>query len=738
MKSKTLPSILCVVLLSSLVTRYAAADWPSWRGPDQNGSSTETGLISEWSTDGDGLIWRGDVMARSTPIALNGRIYVQARVGKDVTEQEQVACFDAKTGERLWDKRFNVFHTTIPFNRVGWASPAGDPETGNIYAHGVGGMFVCYSKDGDVLWEKSLTEQYGRISGYGGRTHTPVVDGDLVIISYLNSSWGAQAPGRHRYFAFDKNTGDVVWMSTPGGPPKDTTYSVPAIAVINGQRLLIAGNADGSIYALKVNTGEKVWRFGLSKRGINSSIVVVGDRAYAMHSEENLDTNAMGRVVCIDATGSGDVTETHEVWRADGLAAGYTSPAYADGRLYVIDNSSNVHALDADTGAEAWTYEIATVGKGSPTVADGKLYLPEVNGNLHIVQVGADEATVLDTEQITVDGDRFAEIFGSPIVAYGRVYIPTEGGLFCIGDPDAEFPEIAEATPAEDTPDAGGSDNAITHVQIVPGEIHIHAGETAQFKARGFDADGEFVREDAATWSLQGIDGEAEGDGSVMVSADAVPHAGTVTGELSGISGAARVRVVPTLPYEENFDGIEIAEERAAVPNFWIGAAGKYFVEDMDGNHVLHKGRATRGLDRAQAYVGPSTMSGYTIQADMMGTTRRRNMPDMGLISGRYILDLMGNHQKLEARSWTSDLRMAQDVPFEWVADVWYTMKMRVDIVGENAVVNGKVWKRGDPEPEEWTITVEDPVPNPTGSPGIYGVSYTDIYYDNLKIEVSE
>ncbi|MBT7100354.1 hypothetical protein HN937_23455, partial [Candidatus Poribacteria bacterium] len=116
MKSKTLPSILCVVLLSSLVTRYAAADWPSWRGPDQNGSSTETGLISEWSTDGDGLIWRGDVMARSTPIALNGRIYVQARVGKDVTEQEQVACFDAKTGERLWDKRFNVFHTTIPFN----------------------------------------------------------------------------------------------------------------------------------------------------------------------------------------------------------------------------------------------------------------------------------------------------------------------------------------------------------------------------------------------------------------------------------------------------------------------------------------------------------------------------------------------------------------------------------------------------------------------------------------------
>jgi len=715
------------------------ADWSTWRGPAQNGSSEETGLVSEWSQDGDNLIWRGDVTVRSTPIAMDGRIYVQARVGKDITEQEQVVCFDAKTGERLWDKRFNVFHTTIPFNRVGWASPAGDPETGNVYAHGVGGMFVCYSKDGDVVWEKSLTEQYGRISGYGGRTHTPVVVGDLVIISYLSSSWGAQAPGRHRYFAFDKNTGDVIWTSTPGGPPKDTTYSVPVIAEIGRQRLLIAGNADGAVYALKVSTGEMVWRFGLSKRGINSSVVVEGDKVYAMHCEENLDSSAMGRVVCIDATGSGDVAATHEVWRVDGLAAGYTSPAYAWGTLFVVDNSSNVHALDAGTGEEKWHYEVATVGKGSPLYADGKLYIPEVNGNLHIAEVGSDGATTLHAEAITVDGERFAEIFGSPIAAYGRVYVPTEAGLFCLGDPDAAFPELADGPPpAEDLPDIGQINSLIQHVQIVPGEIHIRAGETAEFTARGFDAEGEFVREETATWTTKGVDGEIDADGVLTIAEDAVAHAGTISGEILGSTGAARVRVVPTLPYEEDFDGIEISEERASVPSFWIGAVNKFFVEDMDGNHVLHKGRATRGLDRAQAYLGPPTMSGYTVQADMMGTRPRRNMPDMGLIAGRYIMDLMGNHQKLEARSWTSDLRMAQDVAYEWVPDVWYTMKMRVDVVGENAVVKGKVWKRDDAEPEDWTITVEDPVPNLTGSPGIYGVSYADIYYDNLKITVSE
>ena len=158
-----------------------------------------------------------EFIGRSTPIILNDRVYVIGRVGKDITEQERIACFNAETGERLWNYQFNVFHTTISFNRVGWTSLAGDPETGNIYAHGVQGLFFCFDKDGNILWSRSLTEEYGRISGYGGRVHTPIIAGDLVVISYLNSGWGDQAATRHRYFAFDKRSGELIWVSTPGG-----------------------------------------------------------------------------------------------------------------------------------------------------------------------------------------------------------------------------------------------------------------------------------------------------------------------------------------------------------------------------------------------------------------------------------------------------------------------------------------------------------------------------------------
>ncbi len=430
----TLCRLFIFILLFAVPISVYANDWPSWRGPDQNGTSTETDLISKWSLEGENLLWKTDFIGRSTPIVLNGRVYVLGRIGQDITQQERIACFDAETGDMLWDDKFNVFHTTITFNRVGWTNPAGDTETGNIYIHGVQGLFICYDKDGNIVWSRSLTEEYGRISGYGGRVHTPIIAGNLVIVSFLNTSWGAQSVPRHRYYAFNKHNGDLVWVSTPGGRPLDTTYSTPVATNINGQSLIIGGNADGGIYAMKQTTGEMVWGFKLSKRGINTSVVVSGTKVYATHSEENLDTTQMGRVVCIDATGTGDVTKTHEVWRSDGIGGGYASPTLQDGRLYIVDNSANMKCLNADTGDVLWEHSIGTVGKGSPVWADGKLYVTEVNGKFHILQPGTDQCESLSVQEISRDADdHYVEIFGSPAIADGRIYFSTEERLYCIG-----------------------------------------------------------------------------------------------------------------------------------------------------------------------------------------------------------------------------------------------------------------------------------------------------------------
>ena len=72
-----------------------AEDWPGWRGPNQNGVSAERGLVTSWTPDGAGQIWHAEVTVRSTPVIVNGRVYVIGRTGEGITEQEVVACLDA-------------------------------------------------------------------------------------------------------------------------------------------------------------------------------------------------------------------------------------------------------------------------------------------------------------------------------------------------------------------------------------------------------------------------------------------------------------------------------------------------------------------------------------------------------------------------------------------------------------------------------------------------------------------
>jgi hypothetical protein len=110
---------------------------------------------------------------------------------------------------------------------------------------GVGGNLIGFNKDGKVLWERSLGEDFGLLTTHGGRTVSPIIDGDLVIVSGVTFQWGQHGRGAHRFMAFDKKTGETMWVSAPGGRPYDTTYAPPIIVNVNGTRLLIQGASDG-------------------------------------------------------------------------------------------------------------------------------------------------------------------------------------------------------------------------------------------------------------------------------------------------------------------------------------------------------------------------------------------------------------------------------------------------------------------------------------------------------------
>lgn len=273
---------------------------------------------------------------------------------------------------------------------------------------------------------------------------------------------------------------------------------------------------------------------------------------------------------------------------------------------------------------------------------------------------------------------------------------------------------------------------------ITPAET-LTSGEPVEFKVIGFDANGKHTLPFGDTtqtqaWSQTGLTGTLQSitpeNAQFTPDESAGAHAGTVTVESGDMKAEARVRVIPSLPWSQDFEAVELEK----IPTHWIGATGKFFVREKDENKILVKPPPVRGLDRSNVYIGPATMKDYQIQIDLMGTRNKRRVPDMGLIANRYTLDMQGKHQRLQIRSWASDLRMAKTIDFAWEIGVWYTMKMMVEIMDDKAIIRGKVWRRGEPEPEEWTITAEDPLPNREGSPGIYGNSPADIYYDNLKV----
>ena len=721
--------LLCLTAGSAI-----AADWPAWRGVNDDGVSPDQNLPAEWSADGKNLLWKAPVGSRATPIVTKGKVCVIRLAEPENVKkwQEQVVCLDEKTGKMLWEHRQNVFQTDIPHHRVGWASLSSDPATGNIFSHSISGVVTAYAPDGKILWARSLDEQIGRFSGFGGRTVNPIVDGDLVIVSYLTAGFTPNFIPRHRFYALDKSTGETVWLSTPGNAPYDTTYSVPIVRVIDGERLLIAGNGDGGVYAMQVNTGKKVWGFSLSKRGLNTSVTEENDVIFASHSEENVDgATSMGRLVALDAKQVTD-GKPKQLWMVDGFAAGYATPAVKDGILYHLDNSANLVAFDTKNGERLWEENIGIAQKASPVIGDGKLYVSDVDGVFHIFKLNGRQAPERISEESFKNPDGSAtQINGSPAIANGVVYLLTNNDLYAIGRPDAKS---MTATPALGPPDAAPAGTAPAHVLVRPAEIVVYPKEKQTFEAHLFDAKGRRIGPASnAAWAKEGgVQGEMSG--TVLNVADLNrSQAGSVTAAVGELKGVALVAVKQTIPYSQDFSDYEVD----SVPMGWPGARGRFAVKDKDGEKVLFKGSANQRSWRTTVYFGDPDAHGYEIQTDFMPTEQKRRLPDAGLISHRYTLDAMGNKQTLTMRTWMSEFeRFSAEKSVTIDPDVWYTLKFRVEPSTEGGPTKlfGKLWPRDQPEPEAWTLEAVDPIGHSHGSPGIYGYSSADIFYDNLKV----
>jgi outer membrane protein assembly factor BamB len=759
---------LGLALATPSVAPAAVSGWLSWRGPDQTGVSRETGLPEHVVLQGSNHLWTADFPGKSTPVIANGRLYILGYLGEGPDLQEGLACFDAETGEKLWQQLFNDYLSDTIYLRYATASPTIDPETGNIYIQGTQGLLACFTPYGQRLWKQDMMEMFGRLTFPNSRTATPVIDGELVITRGITANWGAQGAGGDRFYAFDKRTGVLVWSSSPADRPKDNSFSHPYLGWLEGKRVFYAATGDGSVVCVNARTGDAIWRMPLFKAGINATVL--------LHNNERLvavfgTPYELGQMVGLKLpkvfptnAAEGPIVLQRsdlELW-ANEISSSTSSPILVGDRAYIVAEKGDLCSVDVMTGKILWKVKLGIEQRNScPLFADGRLYVPMLEDPAGKGGGATDAGTkgafyiVKPTDgggQIVTHLELEGRCFGSPAACNGKVYVQTSSKLYCFGR-KGNNPGLPPAAQPEAWPAPGPA----AQLQIIPTETLLHPGESTPLRVRSLDAKGFVVSENIdpkqVKWDsyipptarvrakLQG----AVKEGVLVADANPTPSAGAFLGEYQGLKGTFRARVLPSLPIKEDFESFRLDQTTtnafepptpfAYPPLPWIGARVKFEVREVQGTKALTKTIDNKFFQRAFVFIGDSEMKSYTIRADVMSDGNRRKMSDGGVINQRYLVILKGNEQKLEISSNQELFKSA--VPFKWSPNTWYQVKARVDVAADGSgVIRARAWKRGEPEPETWLLETPHKHANQTGSPGLYGFSPQEmrVYLDNITV----
>jgi len=761
MNKMTFRSLALGLLAATSLATADVTGWLNWRGPNQNGTSDESNLPDNWKPGSDSQLWKYDLNGAGAPVIADGRLYVfgYGQFGGDRMQdvKETLLCLDATTGKKIWEKRFSDYISDVVYNRYGVGSPVIDPETGNVYLQTSNGRCVGFTRDGEPLWEISLIEKLARLTFPNGRTGSPAVFENLVIFHCVTANWGTTGPARDRFYAFDKLSGELVWYSTPGIQPVDSSFSMPVFGQLGGQAVFYAGTGCGNVVCVNARTGEPVWRFQFSLGGVNSQVILYGDdKLIALHGKENITATNKGRLVCLKIPTEYPKEQIvlgpdAEVWRNDEHIGFTSSPILVKDRVYTTNFTGELIAVDATNGKTLWQDKQAPDQiHASPAYGDGKIYAPWFEGSFLITKPSEDQAEVISHADIKSGDGSGVKCLAAPAIWAGKVYLSTRDGLFCFGDPKA-------TSPGKTTNPASPETGPVTQLQITPAEFALAPGETQKFEVWGLDDQGRRVRvlTDALSWQKfvpptakvkAAVDATLdEKTGTLTAAPDAKISAGALKVTHMGLTATTRGRVHAGPGYLEDFEAVPLAMEfEGEKVNFpplaWLGARIKWHVLEKEGNKVIANRLDNVLFQRTMNFFGDPEMSNYLLSADVMTDGNRRIKSTVGLVNQRYLITLVGNKNLLEVSSNYERVREAVTFPIK--ANAWYHLKTHVKTNSDGSgEVRAKAWAKGTDEPAEWTIQVPVKDVHPKGSAGVFAFSpqaQKRVYLDNIKLSKGE
>ena len=444
----TLASALAVV--SFLATPGArAADWPQWQGPERNSVSKETGLLKEWPKEGPPLAWKANALGGgyNAPAVVGGRIYGMSHRGGD----EVAWALNEADGKELWVAKLGPAYAQegMPQGKEGpGCTPTVDGE--RMYVIGLGGTVSCLEvADGKVVWQKSMTRDFGGQVPTWSYRESPLVDGDKVVCT----------PGGDdaTMVALNKQTGETAWKcklpeppaaapgnagsGRPGGPPgggrrgggrgfaRSGAAYASAIAIdVDGQRQYVQLTSK-SLVGVAASDGKLLWRYDkpANGAGINCTTPLYHDGMVFASSAYG----AGGGLLKL--TRDADGTKAQEVYFTKRMQNHHGGLVVVDGHLYGADGGNEggyLACLDFKTGNVLWSErEDQRARKGSVVLADGRIYYRVEDGTMLLVEPNPKEY---------VERGRFAQpdrtrqpAWAHPVVANGKLYIRDQDVILC-------------------------------------------------------------------------------------------------------------------------------------------------------------------------------------------------------------------------------------------------------------------------------------------------------------------
>ncbi len=386
-----------------------AENWPCWRGPRGDGSSNEKNVPVYWNANSN-IVWQTELQGagHASPIVFGDNVFIVAALTE--THERLLLCLDRANGEVTWQRTVltSPLEHKNSLNSYASSTPATDGDLVYVAFVDRDQMFVAaYSFKAKQKW----VVRPGPFASIHGFCSSPVLYRDMVILN-------GDHDGDSYLVALRRADGKTLWKT----PRENHTrsYCAPLIGDMAGRpQMVLCG--DKCVASYDPNTGKQIWLIdGPTKQFVASPVY---------HQRSGLVFITGGfpdhHILAIRPDGSGNVTQTHIVWRTTQGAAYVPSPIIEGNYFLVVSDGGVADGFEAQTEKLAWKERLGE-GHASLVSAEGRVYFLNDKGVMNVVSVGPKFERLAQNEI----GEK---CFASPAISHGQIFLRGEKHLFCIG-----------------------------------------------------------------------------------------------------------------------------------------------------------------------------------------------------------------------------------------------------------------------------------------------------------------